>query len=70
MQILNRLKRLESRMPALARAYALLGRGVPFVDWPQPELEVFTAESPEIQQLSDAELEALAFRDDSPDDGA
>lgn len=41
MKIIDRLKRLEAERSPLARAYALVGRGVPPSLWTDAELESF-----------------------------
>jgi hypothetical protein len=58
--ILRRVNTLEQLRSPLTRSHELLRRGVPFKDWPMLELEAFTAESPELKLLPDAELEVLA----------
>jgi len=55
----KRLDQAEAALSALQRAYLLLKRGVPPEAWPMAELEAYCDQHPELERLTDAELEAL-----------
>ena len=55
----RRIDAVERGMTALQRAYLLLQRGIPPEQWPDAELESYCGEMPELERLSDEQLEAL-----------
>ena len=55
----RRIDAVERGLSALQRAYVLVHRGTPPEQWPDVELQAYCDERPEMDRLSDEQLEAL-----------
>lgn len=55
----RRLEAVEAALSPLQRAYRLIAAGEPPECWPDAELEAYCAERPELELLTDDELDEI-----------